>query len=433
MCKKLLPVLCATILSYGLLASSYEPHPPRCVTDAVHFFFTDMTGTLREIIYPCHYTYDPITKGIVFDGSSIPGYRSVDESDQGAMPEAATTGYLRVTNTPQAYIFCDACEDGEAITTDSRTILKQSVNRALQHGYTMSVGAEIEFFLMHPDGSPADTFGYCQACDDIQVYKMLQGLVQFLNSNNIPAEKLHNEVGQGQYEIVLHHDNPVAMADYVMLARHLIKLFASEYGLIASFKPKPYTDRNGSAMHIHFSISDAETGTNVFIPEGNQAVGPIAQNFMAGVLNRVHAGAAFLNPTHNSFDRLQPGYEAPVAICWSLKNRSALIRLPEVGNDKQSAARAEIRSPDSSSNPYLVFSFLLHAGIDGIKNNEELAPAITTNVYHMSEAERAEHNIRMLPISLDDALTELSQEQSLRDAFGSDYIDRYIEVIGSHQ
>jgi len=401
-----------------------------CTADAVHFFFTDITGTLREIIIPSHYEYKPMLEGLVFDGSSIPGYRSIDESDQPLVPDPAySIGYLRIHDNPHAYVFCYASTPHDTHITDSRTQLKNAMDRAYDLGYTMSVGAEIEFYLQNPDGSPVDMFSYCQACDDIQLYTMQQDLISFLKHNNAPVEKLHHEVGAGQYEAVLQHNDPLTMADNVMLTSHLIKLYASSRGLRASFAPKPYTDRNGSAMHVHFSLADAVSGINMFAPERDATLSSTAQSFMAGILNRVYAGAAFLNPTHNSYDRLQPGYEAPVAICWSHKNRSALIRLPEVGQDTQNAARAEIRSPDSSSNPYLVFSFLLHAGIDGLRNEEILMPAVHENVYAMNAEERAARGITMLPASQEEAFRALHKEPSLHEAFGSTFIDLYTEAL----
>jgi len=370
-----------------------------------------------------------MTEGLVFDGSSIPGYTHVDESDQPLIPDPTTTGYMRVGSTPHAYVFCDACSPDAEVTTDSRTVLKDAVKRTESHGYAMSVGAEIEFFLMYPDGSPADAYGYCQACNDVNTHTMTHNLVAFLEANNIPAEKIHKEVAAGQYEVVLHHADPVTMADYVMLTRHLIKLFASEHGLVASFAPKPYSERNGSAMHVHFSITDVDTGMNMFAPYQDEPMGPTAQHFMAGILHHIHAGTAFLNPTHNSFDRLQPGYEAPVAVCWSQKNRTALIRLPYIGHDKQHSARAEIRSPDSSSNPYLVFSFLLNAGTQGIRHGYTLPEQITQNVFAMSESEQAACNITMLPTSQREALHALLHDPSMRELCGDTFTDRYIAAL----
>jgi len=398
-------------------------------TDTIHFLFTDITGKLREIIIPSQHSYGPMTEGLVFDGSSIPGYRNIDDSDQLLMPQQTTAGYLRVGNLEKAYVFCNAHGTDEPYTVDSRKVLEEAVDQAAKAGYSMSVGAEIEFFLTYPDGTPADMFAYCQACDDTQYFIMLEELIDALRLNNIPVEKLHKEVGAGQYEIVLHHDDPMNMADMIMLTRHIIKLYASRIGLRASFAPKPYDGRNGSAMHIHFSLSEITTGNNVFAADEDCSIGIMAQHAMAGILHRVEAGTAFLNPTHNSFDRLQPGYEAPVAVCWSYKNRSALIRVPEVGPHQHQAARAEIRSPDSSSNPYLVFSFLLHASLDGMLQQEKLGPPVMQNVFKMSQDERQTHGITMLPDSREKALEALTNSDALKDAFGSEFIDHYIATM----
>ncbi len=250
-----------------------------------------------------------------------------------------------------------------------------------------------------------------------------------LREQNINVEKLHHEVAPGQFEISIKYDDALSIADQVLLAKQTIKTIAQTEGMLATFMPKPLYGENGSAMHIHFSLFDINNQCNAFYDEHDpNHLSLIAKQFIAGILNHVREITALLNPTVNSYKRLIIGYEAPVNICWSTKNRSALVRIPYFNDNQPNSVRAEIRSSDAMANPYLAFAALLLAGLTGIRNNERLPEPIEENLYLLDEATLKTYNIQSLPTSLDEAI-DLFQASSLsQELLGKELHSKFVKI-----
>jgi glutamine synthetase len=288
----------------------------------------------------------------------------------------------------------------------------------------MHVGAELEFFLMHADGSTIDETGYCCAENDPTFLAQKEELFKLLDNHNIFVEKMHHEVAPGQHEIVLHHDTPTNVADEIIMTRHLISQWAHQHDFAVDFRPKPLAGENGSALHVHFSCFDLETNTNLFFDEQETAhLSSFSQNALAEVLHNVTDITALLNPTANSYERLQPGFEAPVAICWAMQNRSALIRIPAISHPNE--CRAEIRSPDSIANPYLIFAALLESTLASISHGKALRPAVHENVYQLTKEELDAYHITFLPASLEDALAKLENSDNTHNLFNTYFIEQF--------
>jgi glutamine synthetase len=236
-------------------------------------------------------------------------------------------------------------------------------------------------------------------------------------------------VAHGQYEVSLHYDNPLLIADAIMLTKHLIKQVAYNHGLLATFMPKPFATMNGTGMHIHISIADTNSHTNLFFDENNPAfLSTTALQCIAGILNRIHDGTILLNSTVNSFKRLVPGYEAPVYICWGAKNRSALIRIPLIDVSEPYAARIEIRSADALCNPYLAFNFLVQAGFAGILYQEPVINSIEENLFKLTMQEIKQRNIQTLPTSLHQALSCFASSLCMPTLFPQVFIQEFVKL-----
>ena len=264
-------------------------------------------------------------------------------------------------------------------TGDPRRILKDLMQEAEDLGYVFNVGPELEFFLIKRDEiKPIDEHTYWAAETNAQHFIHKSSLLHVLISMGIDVEKLHHEVASGQHEIVLRYGNALNIADQIILAKFTLQSVAQECGHRVSFMPKPFANENGSAMHIHFSLWDSFHQRNAFCNGIDDKLSDIGQQFLAGVLYHINDLTTLFNPTINSYKRLVPGYEAPTYICWGTKNRSALVRVPQVFHQRH--VRAELRCPDPMCNPYLAFAALLKTGLDGIKNKRALPHPVEENL-----------------------------------------------------
>ncbi len=293
-------------------------------------------------------------------------------------------------------------------------------------GWTYNVGPEPEFFLFRRNGGeaihpvPHDVGGYFDFSADDEAVRVRTELMDALNSMGLEVEIGHHEVALGQHEIDFRFAEALHTADNVLTLKYTVKAIAAKHDLVASFMPKPIFGINGSGMHCHQSIFDAK-GNNLFYDKADEFhLSPLAYHFIAGQLMHARALAAIVAPTVNSYKRLVPGYEAPVYIGWAQTNRSALIRIPRYTEGRDGAARAELRFPDPSANPYLAFAAILAAALDGIdKGLNPPKPLNNVNVYHLTEDERSQMNIASLPGSLAEALDELSRDLVIQQALGS--------------
>ena len=398
----------------------------------VDFKFCDIHGNLKLVTVPLAFVKSALTRGLNFDGSSVPGCTTISNSDLLLMPDLDTVHVYPWFDSYQdkmAGIFCDICIDKETPYQSPRTILKSVLNQAHAMGFEFYVGPELEFFLMDATSKPCDQKKYFDSTNDIYRMIMQRELLDALHKQGVKAEKLHHEVANGQHEISIKYGNALAIADQIMIAKDSIKTVAKTHNLQACFMPKPIYGQNGSAMHIHFSLWDMKKNNNAFYDANNpDHLSKTAHQFLAGVLRHVKELNLIFNPIVNSYKRLVPGYEAPIYICWGNKNRSAMIRIPEVGKDEPYAVRAEIRSPDPSCNPYLAFAALLKAGLEGIKNNYQLPPAATENVYHLNEKDRVSANIDSLPTSLGQAIELFSTSKLAQELLGNELFNEFIKI-----
>ena len=396
----------------------------------VNFLFSDLLGHIKEVCVPVDHVESALTDGIYFDGSSIPGCSKISQSDMLLKPDINTTRiipWLQGTNK-SAVIICDIWQDKYTpFAGDPRGILKRAAQEAQRHGYTFNVGPELEFFILKEDNSPIDTKGYCNIQTDVQRTIQNNSLLHLLKNMGINVEKLHHEVASGQYEFSIQYGHPVEVADQIMLAKYTLANVFQEFGYKVTFMPKPFAHQNGSAMHIHFSLWDNVSGQNAFYDEtDSQQLSSIGKQFIAGILHHMPSISAIFNPTINSYKRLVPDYEAPVYICWGTKNRSALIRIPEV--HEPNGVRGELRCPDPLCNPYLAFTALLKAGFEGIINEYITPRPIEKNLYKMSKKERKQTLVASLPTSLEHALELFKNSQFTYSAFGEQLANNFITL-----
>lgn len=403
----------------------------------VNFTFSDIYGNLKELIQPIVYFKKSLKEGITFDGSSIPGFTSIDESDLLLKPDSSTATavpfYSSNQSVPEIRVMCDIYND-EYIPCESspRYILKKVMAQAQAMGYEFYVGPELEFFIFSQQDNKKiayDQKSYFDSDISLHIQAIKKMIISMLQEQNINVEKLHHEVAPGQFEISIKYDDALSIADQILLAKQTIKTIAQTEGMLATFMPKPLCGENGSAMHIHFSLFDINNQCNAFYDEHDpNHLSPTAKQFIAGILNHVREITALLNPTVNSYKRLIIGYEAPVNICWSTKNRSALVRIPYFNDNQPNSVRAEIRSPDASTNPYLAFAALLLAGLTGIKNNEKLPEPIEENLYLLDEATLKAYNIQSLPTSLDEAIDLFQVSPLSQELLGEELHNKFVRI-----
>jgi len=400
--------------------------------DGVKFIslqFTDVIGTVKSVDIPVARLSTALEEGIWFDGSSVEGFARIQESDMRLVPDVDTYAVLPWTlpELRRARIFCEIFQpDGKPFPGDPRGILKHMLNKLTERGWKYNVGPEPEFFLfrggtnhenIHP--VPHDVGGYFDFSANDDAVRVRTELMDALEGMGLDVETGHHEVALGQHEIDFRFDDALRTADNVLTLKYTVKAIAAQHGLIASFMPKPIFGINGSGMHVHQSLFDLE-GNNLFCDAKDDFhLSPIAYHFIAGQLTHARALAAIVAPTVNSYKRLVPGYEAPVYIGWAQINRSALIRIPRWSEGSEKSTRAELRFPDPSSNPYLAFTSMLAAALDGIDNKLECPkPLNHVNVYQLTGEERKAMGVTELPGSLEEALHDLELDAVIMGSLG---------------
>ncbi len=374
--------------------------------------FCDISGRVRMFTIAKELYDQLITEGIDVDGSSV-AMTGIEESDIVVKGDPDT---LRLTSLNGGKAVIVTAEVVDPAGIDPRIRLKENLEELKRRlGMDFRVGAEVEFFLLK-DGRPYDSAGYFHAFDD-----MLELRIKFaeeLRKLGLQPEVMHHEVAPGQNEINFRYDSAVRTADNILTYKTAIKKVAADLGLRATFMPKPFEGMNGSGMHLHLSLF--KDGENMFFSGENGKLSELALNFLAGVLTHAKALAFFASPTVNSYRRLVPGFEAPVYIAWGHRNRSALVRVP-VANGS-SSHRIEYRAPDPSSNPYLLLSAVLAAGLDGIEKKLDPGEPYEGNLYH------ARDSVDMLPGSLEEAMNYALKDEVLIKAVGEKIFERYVEI-----
>lgn len=395
--------------------------------------FTDILGVLKNVAIPVNQLPKALDGELMFDGSSIEGFVRIEESDMYLRPDPSTFVVFpwRPREGAEARMICDVYNpDGTPFAGCPRNTLKRVLAEAAEMGFSMKVGPEAEFFLFQTDekGAPTtrthDKAAYFDLAPVDLGESARRDMVLALEEMGFEVEASHHEVAPGQHEIDFKYDDAVATADNIVTFKHTVRIIAQKHGLHASFMPKPIFGENGSGMHCHQSLF--KDGVNAFFdPNTPNQLSEIAMYYIGGVLKHARAYAAITNPTVNSYKRLVPGYEAPVYLAWSERNRSPLIRIPA---RRGIGTRIEVRNPDPSCNPYLALAVMLKAGLDGIKNKIAPPPPTDENIYHMDDAERAKRGIGSLPSSLKEALEELSADEVIKSALGDHIYHRFIEA-----
>jgi glutamine synthetase len=399
----------------------------------IHLQFTDLTGILKNMSITRSQLEKALDNEIMFDGSSIDGFVRIEESDMYLRPDISTFEVYpwKPQIGQEARLICDVyTPDGEPFEGCPRYILKKTIQEAKDLGYEMYVGPECEFFLFHLDNDGKaslrthDEAGYFSLAPVDLGEAARRDMVLTLQKMGFEIEASHHEVAIGQHEIDFKYADALTAADNIMTFKMVVKIIAQRHGLHATFMPKPIFGINGSGMHTNQSLF--KDGKNAFYdPNGKNQLSEATYQYIAGLLNFAKPMAAITNPTVNSYKRLVVGYEAPVYLAWSPKNRSPLIRIPA---KRGASTRVELRNPDPSANPYLSLAVNLAAGLEGIKQKMTAPEPESSNLYHMSEDERAAKGIKSLPATLIEAVNELENSEFLMGVLGPHASEKYIEA-----
>ena len=394
----------------------------------VRLWFTDVLGYLKSVAVAPAELEGAFNEGIGFDGSSVEGFARVYESDMVAKPDPATFQVLPwETDGGRVYsarMFCDiAMPDGSPSWADPRHVLRRVMADAASMGFTCYVHPEIEFFLMKDaptagtPPTPSDTGGYFDQASHDAAPHFRRRAIESLEAMGISVEFSHHEGAPGQQEIDLRYADALTMADNIMSFRYVVKEVAITQGVRATFMPKPFADQPGSAMHTHFSLFEGESNA-FYDPEDPYQMSATGKAFLAGVLKHAPEYTAVTNQWVNSYKRLVLGGEAPTTVCWGQANRSALVRVPNYSPGKASSQRIEVRSPDSSCNPYLMFAVIIAAGLRGVKDNYQLPAPAEDDVWSLSDAERRAMGYVDLPNSLGLAVEAMERSEFIAETLG---------------
>jgi len=411
--------------------------------DHIMLHLVDLLGTLKGRTVPAHEAESVLTEGVGFDGSSILGYVGIHESDMVMKPDISTFTVLPRYFYDKAVVsfLCYTYRpDGKQFEGDSRHLCAKMVQQARSNGYEPTAAAELEFYLVEKNPNPQlrpvehrvkedpRYFDIAPDRDITEPYRM--DLCDTLTSMGIIVERQHHEVGSAQNEITFQYSNPTVTADNITRYKLAAKAVADrKYNWTATFMPKPLFGKAGNGMHVHLGLFSTKIGKNLFYdPKGYACLSQTCRYFIGGLLDHARALSAIVAPTVNSYKRLVPGYEAPVYLAWSKKNRSALIRVPEYFPGKENEARIEYRSPDPLCNPYLAYTALFEAGLEGIRKKIDPGDPAEGNLYHLTESRRKQLGIQTLPTSLKEALDEWNCDDICIRAIGKENADKYTKL-----
>ena len=404
----------------------------------VQLWFTDVLGTPKTFSITPAELENALDEGMTFDGSAIDGFSRVQESDVLARPDAKTFQVLpwhrhgdESGDAPVARVFCDIFNlDGSPFQGCPRHVLRRTLERAREGGFTFFAAPEMEYFYFadaDPSTTPRgiDRGSYFELTVADRASDIRQQTVLTLEEMGIPVEHAQHEDAPSQHEIDLRYTDALTMADTVMTVRLVVKEMARQQGVFASFMPKPLAGVQGSGMHTHLSLFRGDT--NAFVdPERPHGLSEVAEGFIAGLLRHAGEITAVTNQWVNSYKRLVSGYEAPIHMSWARNNRSALVRVPVVKRGKSDSTRIEYRAPDSACNPYLAFAVILAAGLRGIEEGYELPPEADANLFTLTSDELIAKGIAHLPGSLNEAVVMMEQSTLLADTLGEHVFEWFI-------
>ena len=398
----------------------------------LRLMFTDILGTIKNVEVPISQLDKVLENKMMFDGSSIEGFVRIEESDMYLFPDLSTWMIFpwESEHGKVARLICDIYNpDGTPFAGDPRGNLKRALSDMEELGFSsFNLGPEPEFFLfkLTENGEITtdlnDQGGYFDFAPTDLGENCRRDIVLELESLGFEVDASHHEVAPGQHEIDFKYANVLEACDNIQTFKLVVKTIARKHGLHATFMPKPLFGINGSGMHCNMSLFKGSENA-FFDPEGDLQLSETAYHFLGGLLEHARAYTAFCYPTVNSYKRLVPGYEAPVYVAWSGRNRSPLIRVPE---SRGLSTRLELRSVDPSANPYLAMAVLLQSGLDGIKNQSTPAPGVNSNIYVMTEEERKAANISDLPSTLHNAIKELREDAVIKDALGDHIYNSFV-------
>jgi glutamine synthetase len=397
--------------------------------------FTDILGVIKNVEIPRSQFEKALDGHIMFDGSSIEGFTRIEESDMLLVPDYGTFKVNPWTNpdgSKVARMICDVyLPDGAPFAGCPRMTLKRQVERAKEMGYSMVAGPEAEFFLFQKDAQgnvkveTHDVGGYFDLTPVDKGEECRRDIVIVLEAMGFEVEAAHHEVAPGQHEIDFKYTEAVDCADKVTTFRFVVKKVAQDHGLHATFMPKPIFGVNGSGMHVHQSLINKKGENTFYDAKAEFQLSRVAMGYIGGILDHAAAFAAVTNPLVNSYKRLVPGYEAPINVAWSEKNRSPLVRVPA---KRGMSTRCEVRMPDPSCNPYLAFAVMLASGLDGIQRKLDPGAPINKNIFTMSQREKRRLKIGQLPANLSEALDELEKDPVVSGALGDHILENYLRA-----
>ncbi|MFD1317899.1 type I glutamate--ammonia ligase [Loigolactobacillus zhaoyuanensis] len=399
----------------------------------LRLMFTDISGVIKNVEVPVDQLDKVLDNKVMFDGSSIDGFVRIEESDMYLYPDLNTWMIFPwgSEHGKVARLICRVYNtDGTPFDGDPRNNLIRVLDEMRTAGYTdFNIGPEPEFFLFKLDanGEPTlqlnDKGSYFDFAPVDLGENCRRDIVLELENMGFEVEASHHEVAPGQHEIDFKYADALEAADDIQTFKLVVKTVARKHGLHATFMPKPLDGINGSGMHMNMSLFH-DKGNAFYDEKGDMRLSTEAYYFLAGLLNHARGLTAIANPTVNSYKRLVPGFEAPVYVAWSGKNRSPLVRVPAA---RGLSTRLELRSVDPTANPYLAIAAMLEAGLDGIRNKVEPRPAVDRNIYRMDEDELKANHITDLPSTLHNALKDLQEDEVLRNALGSHLYQSFME------
>ncbi|MFH1379445.1 MAG: glutamine synthetase family protein [bacterium] len=399
----------------------------------IRLWFTDLLGQVKSFAITDSELANALNNGMGFDGSSITGYQDIEESDMIALPDPYTFTLLpwRPKEKPVARMICDVLNpDRTPYEGDPRYVLKRALERAKNMGFDhFYLGPELEYFYFKNDGGTGilDKGGYFDLTSLDVASDLRRETVLALQQMGIVVEYSHHEVAPSQHEVDMRYDDALKMADNVITYRVVVKEIANKFGVYATFMPKPIFGQNGSGMHTHQSLFKGDKNA-FFDPKSEDNLSETANQYIAGLLKHSKEICSIFAQTTNSYKRLVPGYEAPVYIAWSRRNRSALIRVPLYHPGMEKATRCEFRAADPACNPYLTFAAMLQAGLDGIEKKYSAPKAMEKNLYHLSEDERKKKGIETLPDSLGFAISLTEKSGLVKKTLGEHIFPRFIAL-----
>jgi glutamine synthetase len=399
----------------------------------VRLWFTDVLGQVKSFAITDSELKGALERGMGFDGSSITGYQDIEESDMIAVPDPDTFTLVpwRPKEKAVARMICNILNpDKTPYDGDPRYVLKKALERAKKMGFDhYYVGPELEYFYFKSDQATEilDRGGYFDLTTLDVASDLRRETILALEEMGVQIEYSHHEVAPSQHEVDMCYKDALQMADSVITYRVAVKEIANKFGVYATFMPKPIFGQNGSGMHTHQSLFIGEKNA-FFDAKSKDNLSEVAQHFIAGLLKHAKEISLIFAQTVNSYKRLVPGYEAPVYVAWSRRNRSALIRVPDYHPGQEKATRCEFRACDPACNPYLTFAAMLHAGLEGIEKKYKVPAPMEKNLYHLTDAERKEKGIETLPDSLGYAIAIAEDSALVKKILGEHIFPRFIEI-----